>query len=112
MVDQAVASDFIKSCITVHTFQKELAMTIHLGGVVSFYVNRIGLPPVVSLWDEIREILDGAVAEAKRRKPPDIAFSIRLAGGGVPVWLCLKIFAAVVFQCDSVFYVGDCVVKI
>lgn len=108
----AIADDFVKRCITIHTFPNEYALTIHLQAIVGFYIDRIGVGPVVTIWPEIQASIDYAMARAKAAKAENLPLVVRLSGGGVPVWLCLKIFSAVVYQADSIYYVGDVAMKI
>ena len=115
MLDPAVVEGFIKRSVAVHLLPGEFAFTVNLGGIMSFYIDRLGIPPVATSWDEIREMLDIAVKRAKTTKPAEPAnlpFNVRLIGGGVPVWLCLKVYSVLVYQCDAIFFVGDSVIKL
>lgn len=115
ILDPQVIDGFIKRSVAVHLLPGEFALTINLGGILNFYIDRLGIPPVATSWEEIQQMLDIAVKRAKASKPAEpkeLPFNIRIIGGGIPVWLCVKVYAVMVYQCDAIFYVGDSVIKL
>jgi hypothetical protein len=113
-LDPQVIDGFIKRVVAIHLLPGEFAITVNFGGIVAFYMDRLGLPPVATSWEEIREMLDIAIKRAKASKPAEptnLPFNIRLIGIG-PAWLLLKVYMVLVYQCDSIFYVGDSVIKL
>ena len=111
-MNQEVAEAFIQSCTTLTDTQEQIELTIRMSEIVYFYIDRLGIGPVIDSWEEIRETVQVAVDRAKKNDIDNRPLVIRLTGGGVPTWLVLRIYAAVVYECDSIFYVGDVAVRI
>jgi len=110
-ITKETISQFLQECSVISDLPKETCLTLHLGNIVKFYIIRIGIHPVIESWDELRQLLTYAISTGKsktRGKP----FNIRFTGGNMPVWLVMRIYALCVFECDAMFYAGDCIIKI
>lgn len=115
-VTPELASAFANACMSLHFNEKEISVSIHFNKIVDYYIIKVGVPPTFAAWEELRTFItfgiDTARSRAKDKGMEKVPMSVRLVGGGVPTWLCIKIYTAVVYQCDSVFFVGDAVIKL
>ena len=111
-ITEQVGVNFFKTAMVANKFASEFALTINMPSLCGYYVSRVGIPPVVNMWEEIRALVLWCINNVKLKNVEKLPFVIRFVGGGVPVWLILKLYALVVYECDSVYAVGDIVVKI
>ena len=110
-VSKEVVEAFSKSVTMLVTLKQEHSLTVNLNALGVFYVNNLGIFPVVETWEEIVYCLTAAVAAAKTSKPDDKPFIMKLTGG-CPVWLAIKIYACFVFEVDKIVYAGDTVIPL
>lgn len=111
-VTDQLGATYFKAVMVATKFPAELALTINLQAIVGYYVSRVGIPPLVGFWEEIRVLTLWCINNIKQKNAEKLPFIIRFAGGGVPVWLVMKLYALVVYECDSVYVAGDVIVKI
>jgi hypothetical protein len=106
MPSEETITHFLHRCTIIKPLPTEHALTINLSAIVGFYADCVGTQPILQAWEEIREFVEESVKRAKYRQQPGIPFHIRLVGS-CSIWLAIKIYAAVVWECDQIFYVGD-----
>jgi hypothetical protein len=111
-VSEQVGTNFFKATMIATKFPAEFALTINLQAILGYYVSRIGVPPLVSFWEEIRALTLWGINNIKQKNVEKLPFVIRFTGGGAPVWLVMKLYALVVYECDSVYVAGDILIKI
>lgn len=110
-VSKAVVDAFSKSVTTLVTLKQEHSLTVNLNSLGVFYMNNLGIYPVMETWEEIVYCLTAAVSAAKTSKPSDKPFILKLTGG-CPVWLAIKIYSSFVFEVDKIVYAGDTVIPL
>lgn len=120
MSEQQLKPELIKAFLhkvaKIRTFYevsglKEHSLSIDLSGLVDFYSSQIGSEPFVQTWDEIHQCLMVALDQARKSKPDDHHLVIRLTGK-CRIWLAIKIYSALVFECDKIFYAGDVLMRL
>jgi hypothetical protein len=102
---------FATRCIHVRPLPKEMSLTIDLNAIAHFYIDTIGIVPVIQTWEEVRELIIHTINEAIKSKSSDVDFVIKIMGYGPP-WMVIKIYAAVVLYCDRIYYIGDAAIQL
>lgn len=111
-ISQQAKIEFANECTILKPLATEICLNINLDSIVLYYKKRIGIHPLLESWEELRLLLSWVLVTARTKAPGGLPLHVRFTGGGMCVWLVMRIYALCVFEADALFYAGDCLIKI